>query len=390
MHIDRHNYEEYFILYLDNELSATGRRMVEAFVQKHPDLKEELDSLMQYKLEPDTQIIFTGKEDLLKMNETLVTAQPDHETSLLLYADNELNDQDRAVVETLISTHPSVQKEWELIQQTKLRADASIVFPDKESLYRREEKVRPIIWWRIAAAAVVLIAAGLITSRIVNNTDNPTGTEPVVASADGSKPSGIAPSKTNLPDGPDTRNTVAAPLNGPNESVVINKSSSETPVSVNKKEQTTGTNTIKTALARQQVKQNTPDPKKPLVPVPDQTPKQDIAIAETNTTLPSNNLAKPEKNPYYAAGIKNNDAIAATQNLPDVKKPENALTNRFVTTQPGQSSDIVQASYPDDRKNNKLRGLFRKVARNFEKRTNAEPSEENDRLLIAGLSFKMK
>ncbi|MCX6317177.1 MAG: hypothetical protein NTW29_07790 [Bacteroidetes bacterium] len=390
MQIDRHNYEEYFILYMDNELSAAGRRMVESFVQNNPHLKEELESLIQYKLEPDTQITFDGKEELLRMNGTPMMANPDHETSLFLYADNELNDQDRAAVESLISTQPAVQKEWERIQQTKLRADESIVFPDKESLYRREEKVRPIIWWRFAAAAVVLIAAGLITNRIVNTTGKPTGTEPVVAVADGSKPSGVAPSKTNLPDGPDTKNTVAVPLNVPNEPVVTDNSGSETTVSVNKKEQTTGTNNAKAALARQQVKQNTRDQKKPIVPVPDQTPKQDIAIAETNTTLPSNNLAKPEKNPYYAAGIKNNDAIASTQQLPDVKNPENALTNRFVTTQPGKTSDIVQASFPDDRKNNKLRGLFRKVARTFEKRTNTEPSEGNDRLLIAGLSFKMK
>ena len=56
--INRHNYEEYFILYMDNELGSEERRMVEAFVQQHPDLKEELDNLLQYKLAPDTDIVF--------------------------------------------------------------------------------------------------------------------------------------------------------------------------------------------------------------------------------------------------------------------------------------------------------------------------------------------
>ena len=47
MQINRHNYEEYFILYMDNELGSTERRMVEDFVKLHPDLQEELDMLLQ-------------------------------------------------------------------------------------------------------------------------------------------------------------------------------------------------------------------------------------------------------------------------------------------------------------------------------------------------------
>lgn len=74
MLINRHNYEEYFILYMDNELSADERRMVEAFAAKHPDLKDELDSLLQYKLEPDSNIAYAGKDELMKVNgETPVT-----------------------------------------------------------------------------------------------------------------------------------------------------------------------------------------------------------------------------------------------------------------------------------------------------------------------------
>jgi hypothetical protein len=64
--IDRNNYEEYFILYMDNELPVADKQMVELFMQENPDLKEELDLLMQFKLAPDNTIVFEGKEMLMK------------------------------------------------------------------------------------------------------------------------------------------------------------------------------------------------------------------------------------------------------------------------------------------------------------------------------------
>ena len=64
MNITRHNYEEYFILYMDNELGSDDRRQVELFVQENPDLKEELDWLLQSRLTPDDSVVFDEKEQL--------------------------------------------------------------------------------------------------------------------------------------------------------------------------------------------------------------------------------------------------------------------------------------------------------------------------------------
>lgn len=43
---------------MDNELSSDDRRMVEEFIQHHPDLKETGNFLQQFKLTPDTDIDF--------------------------------------------------------------------------------------------------------------------------------------------------------------------------------------------------------------------------------------------------------------------------------------------------------------------------------------------
>jgi hypothetical protein len=41
-------------------------------------------------------------------------------------------------------------------------------------------------------------------------------------------------------------------------------------------------------------------------------------------------------------------------------------------------------------KKNKLRGFFRKVTRTFEKRTNIDPTDQDNRLLVGGLAIKLK
>ena len=47
--ITRDNYEELFLLYVDDELTAEQKKAVDAFVLLHPDLKAELDLLCSTK-----------------------------------------------------------------------------------------------------------------------------------------------------------------------------------------------------------------------------------------------------------------------------------------------------------------------------------------------------
>ena len=46
MNIDRNNYEEFFLLYVDGELDATQQLAVENFVQQNPDLAVELKMIL--------------------------------------------------------------------------------------------------------------------------------------------------------------------------------------------------------------------------------------------------------------------------------------------------------------------------------------------------------
>jgi len=59
------NYEEYFLLSIDNELTDLEKNEVEKFILKHPKVQEEYTLLQQTKLEPAV-IEFHGKETLYR------------------------------------------------------------------------------------------------------------------------------------------------------------------------------------------------------------------------------------------------------------------------------------------------------------------------------------
>src|SRR5690349_9629178 len=60
------NYEEYMLLEADGELDEAGQKELHAFVAKHPELKKELAAYMATRLQPDTELVFTNKDTLLK------------------------------------------------------------------------------------------------------------------------------------------------------------------------------------------------------------------------------------------------------------------------------------------------------------------------------------
>jgi hypothetical protein len=151
MNINRHNYETFFLLYVDKELSGADRKAVDVFVQENPDLQMELMLLQETVVKAD-DIVLEKKDWLFREEEISILQE-----NLLLYADDELNTADKNTVEVLLATDEKAMTEWNILQQIKLEPDTSVVFEDKQSLYRKEAgRVVTIKWWRVAAAAVLL------------------------------------------------------------------------------------------------------------------------------------------------------------------------------------------------------------------------------------------
>lgn len=173
--INRHNYEEFFLMYVDNELTTQQRTAVELFVRQNPDLQSEFDMLQQTKLPLEEEIMFAHKTDLLKIKDSI--GIDNYQEYFLLYIDNELNEESKEAVEKFVLQHPQLQDEFTLLKQTVLPHE-KIVFTHKKLLYRKEVKrVIPIFLLRIAAAAAVAGVAVLIWWLMPGAKQN----EPIIA-----------------------------------------------------------------------------------------------------------------------------------------------------------------------------------------------------------------
>jgi hypothetical protein len=168
--INKDNYEEYFLLYVDNELTAAEKASVEAFIEEHPGLKTELDMFLATRLDME-DVKMEGVEELYKYDEKDLINAGNIEEFQVLSIDNELTNEEQKALDSFHKDHPEAASNFEWLKKTRLPVE-EIAFPDKSSLYRTEKKPASIIsitWIRYAAAAAVILLAGLFW--INNNND---------------------------------------------------------------------------------------------------------------------------------------------------------------------------------------------------------------------------
>jgi len=160
--IDITNYETWFLLYADNELSAEEKATVLSFVQQHPTLQQEFDGIMQLRFSPAEIQHQVDKASLLSisMEDNMQAALEEYQL-LINYIDGELSFIEIAEVEKRLKHDVAFLASYMQLSILKLEPDHSIVHPNKIALYKRE-KVVAFGWKRsLVAAASLIIAAGL-------------------------------------------------------------------------------------------------------------------------------------------------------------------------------------------------------------------------------------
>ncbi len=348
--INRNNYEEYFLLYVDEELTAEEKLAVENFVIQNPDLQEELHILLSTKLTAE-DAVFLDKEDLLASN--MAAAEVDE--TLLLYIDDELPEEDKAAVEHKIQTNEGYNLQHQLLLKTKLDANEAVIFPNKKELYRKTGSLIAVpVWLRVAAAVAVVLSGALFMLYESNNNNNSTAS--------------IAQHTNKAVQHKETGNEVIT-FSLPEASepkIALKENTEEANISYN------NINKSKQVKSKSvEVKELSEKP------------------ALQQEVLASNVLSNKIEENIAIAPIKVDNA--PKQNINNITvTPE--VSNPYHNT---EASAITMVSYDADEDNSSrnktpLKGFLRKATRFIERTTNIKPTNEDDELLIGAISLKVK
>lgn len=349
------NYEEYFLLYLDDELNAQEKAAVDAFLTFHPELRSELDLLMGTKLEPEF-LCFDGKEELLAAN----MGQQVVDENLLLHVDGELDEAARKATEQKLQADEAYRNQYQLLLRTKSDPAEIIPYPNKEELYRRSVyRMRTGFVMRVAAAVLLIASMGVLFYS------QPSGKP-------GAENTGMAKTEDSKPALPQPATGNREPEAGTLAGKVPPSQHAATP----EKEVVTPTDAapVNNVLAYQApAKLTREQPAEAVAPVAKQGPSEEEQV------LAYQPMAREAAGdmPLVRAGKK--------ELQPAVTSADNET---YHTSNAG--AEFTFAANTEERSRGNLKSLLRKATRMVERRTGINATNEDDELLIGVVAIKLK
>ncbi len=155
--ISKHNYEAFFLDYVEGNLSIEQEQELKDFLEVHPSLRSELDEfeLLLAPIEDNASLSTNAKRKLMREEKTALTRE---DYLMIAATEGQLSPKDKEELDLLLNEDNNEDKLF-LYSKSKLPLE-SIVFENKSSLYRKAGR---FIWMRyvsaVAAAAAVLLFA---------------------------------------------------------------------------------------------------------------------------------------------------------------------------------------------------------------------------------------
>ena len=157
-HISIFNYEAFYLDFLEGNLNEEETALFLAFMEAHPELRLEDESLVSVELE--TISLGAQFKDGLKQvsfSETPISLS-NVEQFLIAETEGQLASDKLAELKMFVAANPSLLKSQKLYAATHLKADLSLVYADKAGLKRKKVVVLwPYVSLALAASLTALM-----------------------------------------------------------------------------------------------------------------------------------------------------------------------------------------------------------------------------------------
>jgi len=163
MGINKENYEQFFLDYLEGNLSPEEKQELADFIIAHPELRSLLDDFDGTPIPPD-RITYLKKERLKKnIHNSVHINEGNAEAWMIASIEGNLNATEAFELSEFISKNPVFERELELYRKTRIVPDETITFPLKSSLKKKAPYIllKRSGWISALVAAVIILFFGI-------------------------------------------------------------------------------------------------------------------------------------------------------------------------------------------------------------------------------------
>jgi hypothetical protein len=165
MTINQHNYEAFFLDYLEGRLDTKTRTELEEFLLHNPSLKASTDGLEKISLQPEN-IVFENKTELYKLEfEKSKITTVNYSDYCIAFHEHILSETKQTELLNFIQRSPFYEEEMHRLGKVFLKPEENITYPDKNKLYHKTIKIsskiihRMVVWGSAAAAILIGLLA---------------------------------------------------------------------------------------------------------------------------------------------------------------------------------------------------------------------------------------
>ena len=137
----------------------------------------------------------------------MIINRTNYETYFLRYIDEDLSEAEQRMVDNFVAENTDLAIELVYLSNTKLVPDETIVFSNKELLYKKEKTASPILFltWQKIAVAAAFIGLVFLTWKLLPTKES---VQPMVINSGINKnPSALMPTKKPIPSNSNNKQT---------------------------------------------------------------------------------------------------------------------------------------------------------------------------------------